>query len=104
MSYDIIISPPAEIDLIDIQDYYDDLVFGLGERFLLKFQEVLSLLERHPQIYPIIEDEIRRANMNTFPYTVFYSIEEFRNEVEILAVIHQSRNPIYWRTRINLGE
>ena len=67
--YSIIISPPAEIDIREIQDYYDNLVYGLGEKFILTFGQVLELLEHHPKLYPIIENEIRRI----FP-------KEFKNE------------------------
>lgn len=100
--YSIIISPPAEIDIREIQDYYDNLVYGLGEKFILTFGQVLELLEHHPKLYPIIENEIRRTIMSGFPYAVFYSIEENRMELEIIAVIHTSRNPEYWKTRIPL--
>ncbi|HMV45783.1 MAG TPA: type II toxin-antitoxin system RelE/ParE family toxin [Leptospiraceae bacterium] len=74
--YSIIVSPPAEIDIKEIQEYYDNLADGLGERFVLRLSKVFEFLERHPKLYPVIELEIRKVIMQSFPYAIFYSINE----------------------------
>ena len=104
MDYSIIISPPAEVELHQIQEYYDNLVFGLGKQFILKFEETLKFLETHPYLYSIIKDEIRKAVMNDYPYSIFYSVDNQKEEVEILAIIHNRRDPKYWKKRIKLNK
>jgi hypothetical protein len=54
MDYSVIISPPAEVELRQIQECYDNLVFGLGQEFILKFEETLKFLETHPYLYAIL--------------------------------------------------
>ncbi len=48
-------------------------------------------LRTQPALYQRVEGEIRRAVMRSFPYSLFYIIEQ--NEVIVLAFIHQRQKP-----------
>lgn len=93
MTYSIIISPSAETDIREIQEYYDSLVLGLGEKFIIKFDETLRMLQTHPKIYAITDVETRSAYMDNFPYAVFFSVFEDKYEAdEIIQSIRQERH------------
>ncbi len=77
--------------------YYDERRRGLGTRFVLEVESAIHKLLQHPKRYPSIDDGIRRCLLRTFPYGVLYSIEpEF---VLIVAIMHSSREPGYWKDR-----
>jgi plasmid stabilization system protein ParE len=42
-------------------------------------------------LYQRVEDEIRRAILRRFPYSLFYVIEQ--DQVIVLACMHQHRKP-----------
>jgi len=85
-------------ELFDARDYYDDLVFGLGELFINEVEKTLNVIKANPLAYPFIKEEIRKAVVIKFPYSILYRVEnEF---VYILAVMHQKRKPSYWSGRV----
>ena len=72
---------------------------NLEARFAAYVDEAIEQVTRHPRSWPVIEAEIRRYILNVFPYSLLYSIEE--DYILILAIAHQSRDPKYWRDRLN---
>lgn len=56
---------------------------------LLKLPAI-DRLEEHPFAFPRVVDEIRRAEVRRFPYSVFFRVHTKRI---IPAVLHGSRNP-----------
>lgn len=45
-----------------------------------------------------MEDDIRRFLVRRFPYGILYTIEA--DHILILAIMHLSREPGYWRHRV----
>ena len=75
----------------------------MGDRFLNEFAKIAEMLERLPQLYPLVEDdlpphEIRNAILDRFDYRVIYLVRP--NEVVILTVTHTSRRPEHWHDRL----
>lgn len=93
------LTPKARQDLWRIIDYYRDQQPGLEARF---FEELRSLVERicaHPEPFPIVRNNRRRANFpRKFPYIIFYYIEDQR--VVIVAIMHKKRGPESIKKRI----
>ena len=55
-----------------------------------------------PQRFKLVaEPDIRRAFLRGFPYFVLY--REVKGIVEVLAVAHHRRRPIYWHRRVDKG-
>ena len=50
-----------------------------------------------PNRYPEIDEDVRRCMARKFPYAVLYIIEP--DYLLILAVMHCSREPNYWKNR-----
>ena len=68
-------------------------------RFLLEFQRLRGVLAREPLRGPEVEPGIRRLLFrDRFPYSIMYVVRE--REVVIVAVMHQHREPGYWKERV----
>jgi plasmid stabilization system protein ParE len=85
-------------ELLDARDYYDDLVFGLGKKFIVEIERCLSIIKANPLAYPSIRENVRKAVVIKFPFSILYRVDE--NAIYILAVMHQKRKPRYWAERI----
>lgn len=102
--YKVIVSLPAQLEIEEIIDWYNIQKDRSGEDFLLSFQEVLDLLTRHPFIYAKVYKEFHMALTNKYPYAIFYRVIQEEKEVEVITVIHTSRNPSIWKKRIKFYE
>ena len=94
----VIIRPEAELDIKDAYEWYEAQRKGLGENFLLCFEEGLSRVSRNPDAYSVIYKEIRRILIHRFPFAVFFIEGEER--IIVLAVLHARRNPKAWKGRL----
>ncbi|WP_233787150.1 hypothetical protein [Dulcicalothrix desertica] len=54
-------------------------------------------LERRLHVTLIIDEDVRRCMTRRFPYGILYTIEQ--HYILILAVMHCSREPGYWKSR-----
>ena len=88
----------ANKELLAARDYYDDLIIGLGESFVGEVERCLNVIKDNAEAFPIIKDNIRKAVILKFPYSILYRIE--KENIYILAVMHQKREPNYWSDRI----
>jgi toxin ParE1/3/4 len=50
-------------------------------------------------MYPVAHRDVRRGKLRKFPYLIYYRVHP--NKLEVLAVLHGSRDPRLWRERIN---
>ena len=90
--------PEAESEFISAIDYYEECQAGLGYEFAyIIYSTILDIMES-PKTWPLFYSDIRRRLVNRFPYAVLYSDEG--TKVYILAVMHLSRDPSYWKSRI----
>ena len=103
MSYfDVIVLKNAEQDIDEAIAWYEIQKEGLGLRFYMSVQDVLKLLKENPFLYAKVKQEFRRVLTNGFPYALFYALDDEKKKVEVVAVIHQSRNPEYIEKRLSL--
>ncbi|MBM2815532.1 MAG: plasmid stabilization system [Ignavibacteria bacterium] len=94
----IIFHKLARNELIESRDYYDDIIFGLGEHFINEFENSLNRIKENPNLYPKVLEEIRKCNLRIFPFSIYFDIDN--NNIRILALSHQKRQPYYWKRRI----
>ena len=92
--------PDALFELEETARYYDEREAGLGIRFLDNVEEAITRILEAPTRRRIIEEDIRRCLTHVFPHGILYIIEG--DHILILAVMHCSREPGYWKYR--LGE
>ncbi len=98
MKVRFLISAQSELD--DAYDWYEVQAKGLGGRLVeeirLAVRRVTVFSESCQEIVP----GIRRCLIRRFPYALIYRTAE--EELVILAVMHQHRNPRNWQLRLGM--
>jgi toxin ParE1/3/4 len=90
--------PDALEELKQAAQYYAGREIGLDLRFIDSIEETIGRILEAPTRWRIVEDDVRRCLTHVFPHGVLYTIEQ--DFVLILAVMHCSREPGYWRYRL----
>ena len=99
MRYRVIVRPEAENDIRDVFSWYENKREGLGYDFLLQVDAGLRFIERNPEIFPMEYKGTRKHLTRRFPYKIIYITEG--EKIIVLAVIHNKRNPLLIKKRIN---
>ena len=81
--------PLLGVDFQSAYGWYEDECAGLGMEFAAEFRTAYKKLRRGPTLYAVRFSNIRRLNLERFPYGIFYTVHE--NEIRVLAVLHGSR-------------
>lgn len=74
--------------------WYEKQSEGLGTEFLRSVSVGTSQLGNIPLIHAIEYNNVRRAHLRRFPYSLHFLIEA--NEVIVLGCIDQRSNPASW--------
>ncbi|WP_089729300.1 type II toxin-antitoxin system RelE/ParE family toxin [Candidatus Thiosymbion oneisti] len=90
--------PLAEHELAGAVGYYDDKGPGLGDGLLTEVSTALHQLSGAPFSCPVVYGELRRKPLFRFPYSFIYRI--VNHEVQIVAVMHRRRGPVYVAERL----
>ncbi len=90
--------PEAENEFISSIDYYEKCQVGLGYDFAQIINSAIIDIAASPKTWPLFYSDIRRRLVNRFPFAILYSDEG--TVIYILAVMHLSRDPHYWQSRI----
>ncbi|MEE9430887.1 MAG: type II toxin-antitoxin system RelE/ParE family toxin [Melioribacteraceae bacterium] len=85
--------PDAENEFTNSINYYEDIEKGLGLDFAIEVHSTIKRITSFPKAWSIIEEDIRQALINRFPYSVLYTFE--KGTIFILAVMHSKRKPRY---------
>jgi len=94
-------SPQAEKELLEIVNYYQECLPGLGDEFIEEFDKQILHCSSSPEIGMLIDNKYRRLVMVRFPFNIIYRIipDDSLREIQIIAVSHQHRNPEYWKIK-----
>jgi plasmid stabilization system protein ParE len=101
MTRRLVIQPQAEMDVADAVVWYEDQGAGLGNRLLDEIESVMERVAHSPFQFPQIRNQVRRALLRRFPYSVYFRVSD--ETVDIIAVLHQHRDPKTWQKRIIAG-
>jgi toxin ParE1/3/4 len=82
--------PATEADVAEAAEWYETQRSGLGQRFILAVQSVDKLLLANPLRYSVRFADVRRLNLATFLYAIFFFLDG--EAIVILAVLHQRRD------------
>jgi toxin ParE1/3/4 len=82
--------PLVRADLSEAINWYEDQQPGLGLEFAADFLSHYRHLVCDAQLYAVRFSDVRRLNLDRFPYGLFYVIRP--PEIWLLAVLHASRD------------
>jgi hypothetical protein len=91
-------NPHARLELKDATVHYNNISQALGNSFSHEVERVLSLILRLPEAWPLVTLSARRCRTKRFPYGIVYRVR--KEEIQIIAVMHLSREPQYWKDRL----
>ncbi|HVO26053.1 MAG TPA: type II toxin-antitoxin system RelE/ParE family toxin [Candidatus Margulisiibacteriota bacterium] len=78
--------------------YYAERDPAVALRFVAAVEDAIDRILDSPTRWRALDEDVRRCLTRVFPYGVLYTIEpEF---VLIVAVMHCSREPGYWKRRV----
>jgi len=75
-------------------EWYESRVRGLGLRFTDEIDSTIERIRLNPVMYMEVVSNIRRIQVNKFPFSLFYTTEN--DTLIILRVFHNKRKPIKW--------
>jgi len=97
MAYMLEFHPEAEAELDEALSWYQQKSLGLLQDFFDEYLNLENRLEKNPREFPLVLEDIRRANFYRFPYSLFFILEG--KTIFVLAIFHQSRDPKIWQER-----
>ena len=90
--------PEARLEYRDSAAFYAGVRASLGAEFSREIEAAIERICEAPAQWRPFERDVRRCLTRRFPFSVLYTIEE--DYILIIAVMHASRKPGYWRSRI----
>lgn len=101
MSYTIQFSPEASSDLTDILGWYkSQSTPDLQRRFIEDMSKTLKVIQSSPKSFSIRFKKARCGIVKKFPYNVYYWVDDVQQNINVFAILHQSRNPKTWKHRL----
>jgi plasmid stabilization system protein ParE len=85
----VILSPDAQADIKAAVRWYRREGSELGFRFKYETRLILGRIAKYPFAFPLVNNGIRRALLNRFPYSIYFIVK--RQTVVVIAVLHQRR-------------
>ena len=89
--------PEALKEYADAVRYYTEQRTEVAQAFINAIDDAVYRVRESPTRYNAIDDDVRRCMTRRFPYGILYTIEQ--DYILILAVMHCSREPGYWKSR-----
>lgn len=93
-NYSVQLYPSAERDLVEIRDYFEQVLKTSADPLFEKFLHHLEILETDPLIYALVKDQtLREKGYRTVVvdnFLMFYVIVD--NEVQIRRFLYGGRN------------
>ena len=91
--------PEALEEYLQATSWYTERDPSIALAFVESVEDAIQRILDAPKRWRIIDEDIRRCLTRVFSYAILYTIEG--DYVLIVAVMHCSREPDYWRARID---
>lgn len=90
MTFKLAFHPLARVDLIEASTWREVRELGLGERLETQARAIFERLKHDALHYAVRFGDIRRVNLPSFPYGVFYFVSDDR--VVVIGILHGVRD------------
>jgi hypothetical protein len=88
---------PAIRELHEAVRYYNAQKPALGNEFRDEAWSTLHRVREFPSAWHVMGGDIRRCQMQRFPYGIIYHASA--QEIVVIAIAHLHRDPDYWQAR-----
>jgi plasmid stabilization system protein ParE len=82
----------------DAAGYYKNISRELAISFVDSVEKGIERILESPNTWPTVEEDVHRHLIKRFPFGIYYTIEG--DYILIVAVMHMSRRPGYWKKRL----
>ena len=89
----------AELEIDEAVFYYETIRNGLGEKFILDYENQLNTVYN----FPFFEEKyniVRTLPLKKFPYTIHFTVDELNKIVSIQAVTSNYQDPNTTRLKL----
>ena len=95
----LVLTPAAGLDLTESRAWYKTQREGLELEFGRAVDVTLQAVLENPRQFALRRGSVRMAPLRKFRHGVFYRVLGKSEVVEVLAVLHHSRDPREWQKR-----
>jgi toxin ParE1/3/4 len=92
-----VFQPEALTEYSEAVQYYAEQRVEIAQAFINAIEDTIYRIREFPTRYALIDEDVRRCMVRRFPYGILYTVEQ--DYILILAVMHCSREPGYWKNR-----
>lgn len=92
MAYNLTILPKAQEEIQKAFEYYEQISVSVLANFDNQLEEVYQNLEKNP-LYQVRYKHLRAIPFKSFPYLLFFDVDQENNTIYIYSVFHTSQNP-----------
>jgi toxin ParE1/3/4 len=89
--------PEALAEYAESVQYYAEQRTEVAQAFINAVEDTIYRVRESPTRWAVLDEDVRRCLTRKFPYGLLYTIEQ--DYILILAVMHCSREPGYWKSR-----
>jgi hypothetical protein len=93
MSYDVVFTSQADIDLQKATDWYELKKSFLGWDFREHVSRSIDNIMNDKVDYQIYSGIIRKIKLTKFPYNIYYLKDTDKRQITVLALFHFKQNP-----------
>lgn len=97
MTHEVIVHSEAETEILEVLDWYADRSALAARAFVHELNVVIARAAQSPETWPKVYGGARRIVFPHFPFNLVFRMAG--DVVEIVAVAHQRRRPLYWKNR-----
>jgi len=95
---DLRFHPDVAMDIKEAYNWYEEQSVGLGEELFDEIERSYQAIREFPKAWAPFPYGFRRYLLSRFPYSVMYKIDD--ESIYIIAIMHNSRKPNSWFTRL----
>lgn len=92
MAYKIIVSPRAQNEIIKAIDYYFERSEDAPNNFITQLEQNYAYLANNP-FFIIRYKNVRSLKLKKFPYSLYFTVNEKTEVVEVLSCFHNKLSP-----------
>ncbi len=100
MPYTLSYFKDVKLDVKDAKVWYKKQQVGLENRFADSIKNALVRLQQNPFVFAVRYKNIRIAHPKVFPYSIHFFVDDDKQQIVIIAIVHNKRKPAVAKKRI----